>query len=62
MEGITILATNSIYMEPSFWACLGFAIGLAGAIVFAINAFGNPSLVDTVETIVLQQYFQHQEY
>lgn len=52
MEGITILATNSVYMEPSFWAQIGLIIGTAGVISFAIHALGNHSLLDTVEIIV----------
>ena len=49
MEGITILATNSVYMEPSIWACLGLCIGISGAIAFTITVLGNRSLFDTVE-------------
>lgn len=52
MEGITILATNSIYMEPSFLAHLGLVVGMAGAIVFAVVALGDRSWADTIETIV----------
>ena len=51
MDGITILATNSVYMEPSLWAQLGLVFGLAGAIVFAIIAFCDRS-INAVETIV----------
>lgn len=52
MDGVTILATNSVYMEPSFWARFGLVIGTAGTIVFAVTAFRDRSWFDTVEVIV----------
>lgn len=52
MEGITILATKAIYMEPSFSAHFGLFIGIAGAIAFAVTALDTRSWLDTVEIIV----------
>lgn len=52
MDGIIILATNSVYMEPSLWACLGFCLGIAGAISFVFTGLGSRSCMDNTEVII----------
>ena len=39
MDGITFLATNSIYMEPSIYAEIGVIFGICGTVGFLIGAF-----------------------
>ena len=52
MDGITILATNSVYMEPSRWAQIGLFIGILVAVVFVLTVLSNRSCMDNTEVIV----------